>query len=85
MKCPFIGASGGRYLNGGIKYMRMWTRCLTEKEVIDDAGKLYVDPSSPGLLGEWVFEGDASATEFRSLNQPYFVATVKGGTIDKYE
>lgn len=78
-------ACGGRYLNGGVKYVRMWTRCLTDKEVKDYSGKLYVDPSSPYLLGEWVFEGDPGATEFRSLNPPYFVATVKGGSIDGYE
>lgn len=78
-------AAGGRYLNGGIRYLRMWSRCLTEDEVKQYAGKLTVDPTSPGLLVEWVFEGKLNATEFRSLNEPYFVATVKGGTIDEYE
>ncbi len=80
-------ACGGRYMNGAIRYVRMWTRCLSDKEVKDFDNQSYVDPSAANLLCEWVFEGDTGASSFSALNEPYFKTFVQGGDggIDAYE
>lgn len=78
-------ACGGRYMNGAVRYVRMWTKCLTEKDVKEYDSQSYVDPSAANLLCEWVFEGDKGVSSFSALNEPYFNAVVQGGTIDEYE
>ncbi|WP_447640804.1 MULTISPECIES: DUF1735 and LamG domain-containing protein [Chitinophagaceae] len=45
--------SQGRYLNGAIGEARIWSRALTQAEVVN--GMCVVDPSSSGLVGYWKF------------------------------
>ncbi len=49
-----IGASaGGRYLDGMISEARLWSKALTQNEIID--GMCGVDPTSKGLEAYWKF------------------------------
>lgn len=49
-----IGTSaGGRYLDGMISEARLWTRALSQTEILD--GMCGVDPTSSGLEAYWKF------------------------------
>jgi len=53
-----IGTSAGsRYLDGMISESRLWSRALSQTEIID--GMCGVDPTSPGLEAYWKFNEGA--------------------------
>ncbi|MBK7099431.1 MAG: DUF1735 domain-containing protein [Sphingobacteriales bacterium] len=50
-------SAGGRLFNGAISEARIWSRALTQSEIIN--GMCVIDPASPGLVGYWKFNEGA--------------------------
>lgn len=49
----FGRSANGRPLNGAISEARVWSKVLTQAEIIN--GMCGIDPASPGLVGYWKF------------------------------
>lgn len=64
---PFaIGYSaGGRYLNGRISEFRVWNIARTPAQLLNNI--CYVDPTTPGLLAYWRFQGESDVLEDGSI------------------
>lgn len=61
-----IGTSAGsRYLNGAISEARVWSKALTPSELQNNL--CYVDPTSPGLIAYWRFNGDITGNDVADL------------------
>ncbi len=55
-------SAGGRLLNGAISEARIWSRVLTQAEIVN--GMCGIDPASQGLVGYWKFNEGTGNTAF---------------------
>lgn len=55
-------SAGGRLLNGSISEARVWSRVLTQAEIVN--GMCGIDPASPGLVGYWKFNEGTGNTAY---------------------
>ncbi len=75
-------SAGGRKLNGVISEARVWTKALTEADVVNNM--CYVDPTSEGLLAYWRFN-EGKGNDIKDWTGHGYDITASGGDISWVE